>query len=917
MCFFFGEMAPRVVLTVEEETLDSVQEKLWCALPSVVKLRADYLAAAEAKTDADDEHGGDGGGGKDTAASGGLSVTLREASVPFSDIHQLAECLFMACHTNPVDSDLENGVVALLGRPDEKEGTLYAFSDFVQLLRDAESQWLDWHDSELKWRAVSEKHHMSVVKELLECVTQDVEPFALLPRQEVLTARSVVAHTKTLITPLECFVNFVEPRECPEIYDTLWASLQTNAEGEAGNYDVLTIEQFTVFFKWFYCHVFANATEDSAAVAARRVWFEHLNAKGVFTKKNFVAACRRMCQVYGIGIDDVQFLEALVNSTQSASQIFGDDVAAAGTFFQQRLSNQTDRMLTNPMNIYAPEELDEAKVEIEPFAVAANVNCIVIYGKRGVGKTALAKALAGRLNCVHLDIEELALEAVAKAESGEEDLLGAQLANFVDLDTSVPLSLLAALVRRKLCADETLYRGYVFSDFPIAHGTEANNLQEFFKECGILDVLVPSFLLHLRCDEDFYTERSAAALQERVALRQLEMQLREAMEQEKAAEESRRKALVDNVEQLRDALKQYKEMLEASATATEEEEDTEHAEKLEAARIAAENAEKELPDAIEMQKNDAENPPKPSEESVERAAKIKKLTLERIVAQSLAGEENCGNEVLSVVDLPLFQEIFERASFLNRCLTVGCTSSIEDAVEYIVSALRLQPCILPRNLALLHKEEQQEEGVASYSIENDMEIARQIEDVAVNEMGALISTRWKRFCPVTFTESRVLIEGTARYGCIFRQRLYYLASEKKLLKFVANPLLYLRGFPVDREPIFIFSTIRKEDAAKCLVFDVVSELLQSLHRQLCLTPMTFKDFAACWEECRKLKEQRDGSLAAREKFEVVERKLRADRLKKRRAKELKKKKKQLPRPPSKKKKQTQERRVQQCPSAGR
>ncbi|EKF32691.1 hypothetical protein MOQ_003455 [Trypanosoma cruzi marinkellei] len=866
-----------------EETLEGVQEKLWRALPSIVKMRADMAAAAEKP--ADDAAGG--APQETLVETGSATSAVRRASVPFADMRQLVESLFMACHTNPIADDVEKGVKALLGNAEGQEGGMYTWDDFLQVLGDVETHWLEWHDPEKKWLAVSERQHASVVKELFDSVTQDVEPFGLLPRHEVLTAKSVVAHSKTIITPFEEFVEFVKPREFPEIYDTLWGLLVPQVE-DSGSSGILTVEQFTVFFKWFYLQTFTNATEDSAAVAARTMWIEHLNAQGVMSKKQFVRACRRMCSIYNPETDGTQCLETFFRSSAAALGESEKTLGMKAVFEHRWPPSASGRMLVDPKDLYVPEELDEIKQEQELYDADVAANRIIIYGRRGVGKTAVGKALAKRLNCVHVSLEDLALEAIAKA--GEGDALGAELLNCVDREAKIPLSQLKLLVHRKLSTDEVLYRGYVFSDFPVVGDAEDADVLEFLNGCGILNVIVPNILLHLSCDDNFYPERLDATLEERRLLHESELQLRKAAEDEQKERENFRKSLIDRVEQLQAKIKRYEELSAADANV---EDPTE----LEAAKTAATEAENELPEAIEAQKKDAEKSPEISPESVEREKQIRNLALMRILEQSLVGEDKRGKEMY-VTDLPCFQGIVERLHSVGRCLTVGCTSLIEDTVAYVVETLMLQPCVLPQDLTAESRlppltpnpEQEQGEEDSIRIIERENEMKRAVEKAAA-ELGVSFSTRWKRFCPVTFAECGVLVEGAENYACVFRRRLYHLASEAKLAKFQANPLPYLSPTPLDREPILLFPIAQGRDAAQCLAASTVTELIRLLHERLELTPIEFNEFVALWDKHRNLKELREQALAARAKFELTERKLRADRLKKRKAALKKKEKK--------------------------
>ncbi|KAH9578216.1 hypothetical protein LSM04_008399 [Trypanosoma melophagium] len=922
-------MAPQEPVT-NEETLESVKERLWCALPSISKLRADLIiAAAAAEKDdvnTDAASSGDAVNGKEKTTKSDPSFAIRRASVPYMEMRQLMECLFMACHTNPVESDVKGGVDFILRklnreekeeRNDEekktKEDTLYTWDDFVQLLTSVESMWLDWPDEDQKWLGVSEKLHIGVLKELTECVTQDVEPFVLLAPQQVLTLQSEVAHAKTLVTPFEFFLDFVKPSEYPEIYHTLWELFTQDGEKQKVPQENISLEKFTVFFKWFYLRVFTNTTQMATEVAAKTMWLEHLNVHGVMTKKQFVEVCRYMCKLYCLEKDDVKCLENFYNASKKSHMENSEEVLTAEHLLLTSYTASGTRILDDPNNLYVPDELDELKQEMQVYAREGSANRIIVYGKRGIGKTSLSRALANRLNCVHLSLEDLVKEAVVKANISE-DVLGTQIIDCVENNTSIPLTLLMSLIRRKISADETLYRGYVFSDFPLIYGEDDSDAMEFLTGCGILDSFLPNTLVHLNCDDDFYPERFSVTLKERQVSYQEEHDLRRAADEDA----SHRETLAQRVEHLQTIIREYTEMsavaaattttkTTATTTAAAVDPNTVEAETLEAAKAAAAEAEIELSKAVEEEKNYTE---KMAEIVADRKRKIRDLALVRMIQQSLSRNET-EHSIISITDLTCFKTLLEQLQTLDRCLTVGCTSLIEDSVSYIVNTLGLQPCVLPHDLTekllqqeqeemqqLVQQQQEQQQQLGrndtNSNEERDLGIAKSVEDTAT-EMGAIPCSRWKRFCPVTFSESGILVEGTPRYGCVFRQRFYVFASEAKLYKFKANPLPYLRAMPLDGKPILLLSTIEKKDEDQFPSRNV-QELIQILHEKLQLTPLEFDEFVAQWDKHRNLKEVRAQALEVRTKYEANERKLRADRLKKRRASEKKKIKK--PRPPS-------------------
>lgn len=872
--------AAQPVVVDVEETFDSVAEKLWCALPSVAKFHATFektpiLGAESGNVGVVPQQSSVEDTSEAAAAKLDPPVTIRDAVVPVDEMQHLAGCVYTACHTNPVDADVEAAVAAILDKGDEENSVEYSWGDFREFLERVESQWMEWADMDQKWLAVTERQHIQVLKDLLESITYDVEPFGLLPRDKVLTMRSTIVHTKQLRTLFKTFVDFVSPPEYPAVYDKLWGLLIASQNGcevaEVSPETPLELNSFTKFVLWFCLSIFVNATEAGLVVAAKTLWLRHLNERGVMLKKQFVDVCRYMCKFYSVGGSDVEYFEKCCARSEEALQ--GSDELPPFALFQQYMQPTEGRMLVDPNDLYIPEELERSKWMEELYRMNCSSNRIIVHGRRGVGKSHLAASLAKRLGCVHLDAGELALEAEAAAPA---DPLGAQLRECTDADAPISLATLAALVRKKICSSETRYRGYVFSDIPFFSSENDAEKISFFTDCGLLDELVPTTFVLVDCENEFHPERLEATLAARESDHQEELSLLKEEKEEEASYE----ALAQKIEELKATLSQIttKQEVEGGAEAPEGEEAN-------APELDPEEVEKDLKQLLEDQTVQEERKIEQADSRIARTKKYRELRLRRLVAQTLSEGYESGNE-MSLTALPCFETALCRARLMGRCLTVDCASVAEEAVTYIVDTLSLQPCVRPWALVDKVERDPEREG----SVFDDPDIERLTEEFATN-FGVMTSSRWKRFCPVTFAEHGVLVEGSIAFGCVFRQQLFYLASEEKLSMFRANPCLYLGTLPLSREPILLLSLVEPQNDAQLSPTDM-QILVRKLHEQLDLTPMAFSEFTTLWDSHRLLKGKRAEVLSNRTKYEVVERKQRADRLKKRLAQEKRKKKSQ-------------------------
>nr|CCC93980.1 conserved hypothetical protein [Trypanosoma congolense IL3000] len=863
-----------------KETVESVTEQMWRLLPSIAKLHADVGRAEQTVTEGTGTHELSVspftvGNAEELVGTDDLPPVLSAPMVPLEEVRQLAGCLYMACHSNPVEADVESAVDTILGKAEYGAVVQWGLEDFVKFLERVQTDWMVWAEKDKKWLAVTERQHAQVLKDLFNSVTQDVEPFALLPRDKVLTMCSTIVRTKKLETLFKSFVTFENPPEYAAVYDKLWELLlliqRGDGEGDTGEETPLGLECFTKFVQWFFFSVFKRVTEETVAVAAKTIWVQHLNPRGVMLKRHFVDACRYMCKFYKIGEEDVEYFDRQYALSEAAVKDLED--APRDAFFQQRQDSQGCRILSDVHEHYVSEDLDESNWMEKLSCVECNSNRIFVHGRRGVGKTTVSASLAKRLNCVHLDVMELVFEAVANTA----DPLGSRFRECVDSNAAIPSSLISAVVRRKVCSSETRYRGYVFSEIPSFSCEDDTKLTAFLTDCGIVDELVPTTFVCVDCEDDFYAERLEASMKNREAEYAEEAKLLE----EEMKEAASRDELLTKINVLKETLERLNAEEDGVSTAPPNapgggdappapEDVVDGAPDPEALN---QELGKLLEDQATMEEREKEEAPLREA----RVRRINDLKLRRLVIQSLCEVSGGDSGVSSINDLPCFEENLKHAHLLGRCLTIDCVSTAEEATTYVVDTLLLQRCAIP--WAVTDKIETKNDEKQPSKAETE----RLVEEfLGSNEIPT--SHRWKHFCPVTYAETRVLVEGSVDNCCVFRQQLFYLASEECLLRFKKNPSLYLGTIPLNREPILLLSTVAPRDAEH-LPHTVVQEVTQRLHEKLDLTLMEFNTFASLWESHWELKKKRAETLQTRAKYEAVERKLRADRLKKRLAQE--------------------------------
>ena len=111
-------------------------------------------------------------------------------------------------------------------------------------------------------------------------------------------------------------------------------------------------------------------------------------------------------------------------------------------------------------------------------------------------------------------------------------------------------------------------------------------------------------------------------------------------------------------------------------------------------------------------------------------------------------------------------------------------------------------------------------------------------------------SKWRRYCPVTYADDKVLVEGSMVFGVVYRGRIYNFASKEKMQRFVAQPHPFIQ-FPVlGHSPVLLFQSaldnlLGKEGLA-------AKDIEHTLAHDLGLTSTTLAAFATQWAAQRQL-----------------------------------------------------------------
>ncbi|TPP48733.1 hypothetical protein CGC21_15415 [Leishmania donovani] len=822
-------------------------ERLWRSLPSVQKqhcINTEASKEAEGAAPLQQTAKTEGSLGADVHRGAG-PVSLLSVVLPRAEMAHLVTCVYLALHSNAIESDTEASVEGALRAPslgkahgDEAEAPdaprvlreTYTREDFIAFLESVPSRWMP---DMIAAQEGEEERSLWVEfnAELVDCVVSDEAPYSLLPPTEVFTIRRTAAAVN-LEAPVIDYVEVLPLRWYPAVYDNLFGKLQLNDDRSDAS---LTLAQFRIFFDWFHRLHFCNTDASRSNAAAEDVYNRYCDPRGQFTATQFELACEEMCAVYAQRRDAAAYLEQLVHRTEHVMAQHDEDGPVNTAQQAARMSAEFflhpeevtlpswRRYLTSPVSLYMPDELRVVQQEIDRYH---RHRCprILLLGPAGIGKSEVGRQLAEELHCVHLDVLELAMAALR--------------------DTA-----------QRAVAEELEYRGYIFSDtmFSTAETTDAF-LEHFVRPLQLSEMARPDHVVEVcTAVPDVYQEHASGRIAIAAAASQQAWDafVKDEAQKARALEKAQMRADCEKI------LAHLVEMEGATGKAAPPAAD------LELARRAAE-VRLRLASLIH-------------DGRIEAGAQLSFTTAEGAAARLPSLEEQDWTSS--------WRKHVEFAKSIHHHLLVDpiASASIGHVTSYIAHVFHLYPCEEP---ALLGYEER----------------SRAVEEAA-EEAGLSLSPVWKRYCPVTAFEDHVLIEGAACYACTYRGHYYCFASTSKRAAFVDFPIKYLRQRrSPDRKPVLVVADdtlVHSKDA----MVETMQRVVGEVAAQLNLTPYTVSEFVKLLEPRQALLQARHAACVGRQMAEEEARKARAERLELAAKAQAKKKKgKMEPKKPKLKKK---------------
>ncbi|CCW70020.1 unnamed protein product [Phytomonas sp. Hart1] len=855
-------------------TLDEARERLWRAIPCI---------AQALQTEVDEEKDEEG---VKPPTNSPTSDVINELAFPLETMQHIVRCLYMAIHGNPTPEDVDQAVLSVFRGSPITQQEFYYKKDLYNFLDFIPSLWL----SHVAFAIDDVLVRLNL--ELVDCITTDEPPIAIIddPYKTLLISPSVCS-PKVLATPVGSFMTLNKSPLHKEIFCTLLGCIRSASSDKTTSLtseqlDALTSSQFNVFFAWFIHLHFSNVSAQRSEMAARNIWLEFLNAKGEMDIESFKAACIFLCRRYAQQLNTASYLEKLLSITHAHLKTGGKDGQNPLTAIspEEVQTEQPRRRFEDPTLLYMPEDLRHWRQESAFYNSRPTENRILIHGPRTMGKTMVGKALAAKLHAAHLDVLELATAATADALNGDE--LGQQLVELVRNSTSIPLSLQAALIRREV-GKRSSYEGYVFSDSLSLSASNMSTVTQFLEDCGLTRVAIPSVFLEMSSSDEEWiqevqktTAASQRSVEEALLARYTAKQERLRQEEEKAAMIASHRETLEHFTQLQNDKDVPEEELEkAREKAAEAEEILTH--------LANNEQDKNDSRTLEEQQLSGDEPDREDDED----AQYFHMMLGRLIESgraSLHGPDKIkpGDKPSLFTSLPVLNLAVERAALRDAILTVDATSSVEDILTYVIQSLDLKPTLLINEVEM--GDALNEAPVDT--LEDEKAIAQLKEETALAN-GFQYSPTWKRFCPVTFEEDHVLIEGSPAFSCTLRSYLYITTSRDKLEKFMRNPLFYLRRTPESREAIVLvadnerLSERRENNEAGVELYSLVKRLAHSL--QLIVIPLS--DYASAHSQYRELRDKRKTISSSRSVFDREERQQRSTRMEKRLRLEAKRK----------------------------
>lgn len=824
-------------------TVEDVWERLWRAMPAAQEQQRSLTA--EASVQDGDSAVRPSTGASDTTSRpdvqrSATSPSLSAVLLPLADMEQLASCVFLALHANAVAADVEVAVAAVLRSPALSDVSAdvvdtvapppesFTKGDFFAFMESVPNRWAPDYASDPE-DTESPPGLVEFFTELVECVVSDEPPCALLAPSAVFTLqRTTVANH--LVAPVTDYVSISPPHMYPVVYDTLAAKLQLDDDRSAAS---LTLAQFRIFFGWFHGLHFTNTNVLRSDSAAEEVYNRYLDPRGQLTIPQFQLACEEMCATFAQRRDAAEYLQQLVQRTESvkAHSSSGDARVKAEFFLhpEEVTLPSWRRELTSPLSLYLPDELRVMQQEVERFHRHRSPR-ILLLGPVGVGKREVGRRLAAELNCVHLDVVELALAAV---RGRRKDALAEELRASVAQRAPVSMATQVLLLQEAMTGPRAQYRGFVLSDTMACTSATADAYSDqFARPLRLLELARPDHVVEVSTTAaDVYAERAHQRITAAVAASEQAWAVfeKDAAVKARAAEKAQMRADCEKI--LAHLLLLEGATGKAAPPAAELELAREQAAEAQGILEALDEEGEEDADgedgsgAVDDDVNAAGDatPRTKRRGASARAEEELRLRLAAVLHEGRAAAGLLATTTATSAPLPTLPEQdwasswrkhvdFARGTGRHVLVDPIASASTAEVTAYLARVFGLYPCDEATVLAAKGAEEVAEDDedaeaseLASDSVAADEERSRAVEEAA-QEAGLALSPVWKRYCPVTALEDGVMLEGAACYACTYRGCYYCFASPSKRTAFTDYPVKYLRhNCTTERKPLLVLA----------------------------------------------------------------------------------------------------------------
>lgn len=841
-------------------------------------------------------------------------------TISWSDMKDLVVNCFLATHGNPTDVDIDVHAAEVIGTAENPSQETFTRADVESFLICLPSKWLTHYPIPKHNGPQRREAQRAFLQELSENITNDEPPNALLPREEVLMMVQYTEAPTFLSNPVDTFIQVPPLRPFPDIVETLWADLCEPNKRQT----TLSIEQFRVFFTWFYLLHFQQITVSRAEAAAQSTFYEFLDQRGEMSKFQFLLVLRHLCHCMARQREWENYMQKCIHATRAALAPPATDEGEAvevprGLLFFQHPEKVSEelfprREVYDPNELFLPTDPRQWVQEEDEYFQTVSRNRLVIHGSRAVGKTRIGRVLADSLHAVHLDVLELAQKAL-KAGSA----LGQSVRSCIDEDRPIPLSLQSSLIREAISSPRVLYHGYVLSDSLCFTGKNIDLLTTFYQESGVLSECLPMVFVEVTAEKEILAKHAAKVHAQDHAIFEKEAS-RRAMEKKMSLETKQREARHQDIEAAILKAQDDIEALEnraaevppagganaaaaAAASAALEENEVAVNNQIAMLQMEINHLQEELREVDEQLNKEAQrlqslqiNDPEQAAIQAHQQDTAYLRYLIHLGRQDVLKEDACEDyddkkEEAPLTTLPCIKRLMDisKNAHHSEIYTVDWSSRPSDIFSYLSHAASLK---VPQ----LAVEPEPDPSQFPATVEGDQALGRQREE-NVLASGVSPSHTWKRFCPVTYTEELILLEGSPCYSCVFEGRFYCFASRDKLEKFMSHPHLYLRHPPVSRQQLFVIadrSLVQSKTFSVSAFIDKVSGKYQ-LHR------MSFDKYYNGLHERREQQQEREAVYQRRLEYELGARELREERLVKRIQAELKLKKKTAKKPAAKQK----------------